>query len=102
MQPLATGHQLETAEKEIERVCPVRVVRLRMGVDGPFLGRISLDSYEVGPELLPCPLTPDAVRAPVRDHGLLVETVKLLASVLVADDDPGKASAVADDQEGDC
>ena len=44
MQPLATGHQLETAKKQIERVRPVRVVRLRMGVEGPFLGRISLDS----------------------------------------------------------
>jgi hypothetical protein len=37
MQPLATSHQLETAENQIERVRPVRVVRLRVGVEGPFL-----------------------------------------------------------------
>jgi hypothetical protein len=36
------------------------------------------------------------------NHRLFVEAVKLLASVLVADDDLRKASAVADDQEGDC
>lgn len=33
------------------------------------------------------------------DHGLFVETVKLLASVFVADDDLRETTAVADDQE---